>query len=97
MTNIHGMIITIVWFGVFIVYALTKNISALELNSLGDFLAGVCAPMAFFWLILTYRQQGNELKLQRKQLELQKKEIKDLARESRVQSFYKKWNLKNHL
>ncbi|BCD97714.1 hypothetical protein [Marinagarivorans cellulosilyticus] len=90
MTNFYGMIVTAGWLFVLTVYAIIKDIGTLDLNSLGDFLAGACAPMAFFWLILTYRQQGNELKLQREQLELQKEEIKDLANESRVQSFYKK-------
>lgn len=90
MRTIHGIIITVLWFSIFVSYAVYRNIEHLELNALGDFLAGVCAPMAFFWLILTYRQQGKELELQRHQLELQKEEIKDLAKESRIQSFYKK-------
>lgn len=34
----------------------------LPLNSLGDFSAGVFGPMAFLWLILGYKQQGDELK-----------------------------------
>ncbi|WP_425917837.1 hypothetical protein [Acinetobacter sp. TSRC1-2] len=30
-------------------------------NELGDFLAGIFAPVAFFWLILGYVQQGKQL------------------------------------
>ncbi len=33
----------------------------IELNALGDFLAGIFAPVAFFWLILGYVQQGKRL------------------------------------
>ncbi len=42
-----------------------------ELNTLGDFLAGACAPIAFFWLILGYIQQGKQLEQNTKALEQQ--------------------------
>lgn len=38
---------------------------------LGDFFAGVFAPVAFLWLILGYAQQGDELGLTRKEVERQ--------------------------
>lgn len=37
-------------------------------NELGDFLAGAFAPLAFLFLILGYKQQGQELKLQAQEL-----------------------------
>lgn len=40
----------------------------LELHEKGDFLAGLFAPLAFFWLVLGFIQQGQELKLQIKEL-----------------------------
>lgn len=47
----------------------------LELNAKGDFLAGVFAPLAFLWLVFGYYQQGRELKLNTKALELQAREL----------------------
>lgn len=41
---------------------------ALELNVLGDFLAGAFAPLAFLWLVLGFLQQGRELSLQIEEL-----------------------------
>lgn len=33
----------------------------MQLNELGDYIAGVAATLAFLWLILGYQQQGEEL------------------------------------
>ena len=41
---------------------------ALELNALGDFLAGAFGPIAFLWLVLGFLQQGRELRLQVEEL-----------------------------
>lgn len=47
----------------------------LTANEWGDFLAGVFAPMAFFWLVATVWIQSFELREQRKELELTRKEF----------------------
>lgn len=52
------------------------EMTALPLNSLGDFLAGVFGPMAVFWLVLGYLQQGEELKQNTNALTLQVKELR---------------------
>ncbi|MBC3345391.1 hypothetical protein HU811_01925 [Pseudomonas sp. SWRI196] len=49
----------------------------LELNALGDFLAGAFGPVAFLWLVLGFLQQGRELKLSSDALHLQAKELKN--------------------
>lgn len=36
----------------------------LQLNTLGDFLAGIFSPLAFLWLVLGFYQQKRELSLQ---------------------------------
>ena len=46
----------------------------------GDFLAGMAAPIALFWVVIGYFQQGEELSLNTKALELQQKETATLAR-----------------
>nr|WP_228267864.1 hypothetical protein [Acinetobacter sp. TUM15064] len=46
-----------------------------SLNKLGDFLAGVFAPIAFPWLILGYIQQGKQLDQNTRALEQQEKAL----------------------
>lgn len=42
---------------------------------MGDFLAGIFAPIAFFWLILGYIQQGKQLDQNTRALEQQEKAL----------------------
>lgn len=41
---------------------------ALTLCEFGDFLSGVCAPIAAYWLILGFFQQGHEIRLNTQEL-----------------------------
>ena len=64
-----GLVATVVWivfcvlaaWGDVVAAGITKTGAALTLNEWGDFIAGTVAPVAFFWLILGYMQQGDEL------------------------------------
>lgn len=47
----------------------------LSLNEVGDFLAGLFGPLAIFWLVLGFFQQGAELKNSVETLKLQAKEL----------------------
>lgn len=60
-----------------LVYWKHTTIPDLELNEIGDFLAGVFGPVAFLWLVLGYLQQGRELKLSSEALQLQAQELKN--------------------
>ena len=60
-----------------LVYWKWDTVPKLELNELGDFLAGVFGPIAFLWLILGYLQQGRELRLSSEALHLQAKELEN--------------------
>ncbi len=53
------------------------NLGAMKANEMGDFLAGVFAPLALFWLVIGYFQQQKELRQNTKALELQAKELKN--------------------
>ncbi|GJM12889.1 MAG: hypothetical protein DHS20C12_12920 [Pseudohongiella sp.] len=55
----------------------------MPLNEVGDFLAGVFGPLAIFWLILGFIQQGKELQQSTQALELQAKELKDSVEQQR--------------
>ncbi|WP_372551983.1 hypothetical protein [Acinetobacter pittii] len=52
-------------------------------NALGDFLAGAFAPLAFLFLYLGYRQQGNEMKQNTEALKLQAEELKNSVKEQK--------------
>lgn len=60
------------WF----IYGRLPNLQTMDLNSVGDFLAGSFGPIAFFWLILGFMQQGMELRISAKALEAQAKELR---------------------
>ncbi|MCL6234326.1 hypothetical protein M5F03_03950 [Acinetobacter sp. ANC 5579] len=74
---IIGISITVVWFLVIGLFCVQNNFvfTNRELNSLGDFLAGIFAPVAFLWLILGYLQQGKQLDQNTKALEQQEKAL----------------------
>ena len=46
-----------------------------ELNAIGDFLAGVFAPLAFFWLVRGFYQQGKGLEQNSEALKIQVQEL----------------------
>ncbi len=71
-----GLLITIVWLlGIYLFCIFNEYSLPSELNSLGDFLAGIFAPVAFFWLILGYMQQGKQLDQNTKALEQQERAL----------------------
>jgi hypothetical protein len=73
-----GLISTLVYtIGIYIlVHDRLPSLKALDLSLLGDFLAGVFGPIALLWLILGYLQQGLELRLNTKALDLQVAELR---------------------
>lgn len=54
-----------------------SEFKCLSLNEMGDFFAGAVGPLALIWLVFGYKQQGEELKLSTKALELQAQELKN--------------------
>jgi len=53
-----------------------NQLNTMDLNECGDFLAGFIAPLAFYWLIIGYFQQREELKQNTMALKLQQKELR---------------------
>lgn len=70
--------VTIAWLlaGALLVILKFEPAKSMSLNELGDFMAGFFSPVAFLWLVVGYFQQGEELKLNTKALELQANELK---------------------
>ncbi len=60
-----------------------SSIFELAPNELGDFLAGVFAPLAFLWLVLGFLQQGLELRNSANALWLQGEELKNSVEQQR--------------
>lgn len=52
-------------------------------NEFGDFLAGCFAPLAFFWLVLGFFQQGDELRNSVAALHLQGEELRNSVEQQR--------------
>jgi hypothetical protein len=52
------------------------ELGPITLNELGDFLAGAFGPLALFWLVLGFIQQGRELRNSVATLELQADELR---------------------
>ncbi|AQT59211.1 hypothetical protein B0D95_03240 [Cellvibrio sp. PSBB023] len=84
--------LTVLWLiGVaVIVYLRRGDIPTLQLNAIGDFLAGTVSPLALLWLVAGYVRQGYELRqntdalyLQQKALLLQHEELANQVAETR--------------
>lgn len=65
-----GCIFTALWvvIVVVVVYPRMDDLSTMSLNALGDFLAGVVAPLILIWVIIGIYQTQDDLRLQIKEI-----------------------------
>lgn len=75
--TVIGIIVTIIWLTLTVCWGLTNDFLANDLNEQGDYLAGIVAPIAFFWFILGYYQQGHEIKKNTQALKDQQQELNE--------------------
>lgn len=81
---IFGIAVTLVWLTIIVLISIFGDLTyPLSLNELGDFLAGIFAPVAFFWLILGYIQQGKQLDQNTQALEQQEQALQLQIKEMR--------------
>jgi hypothetical protein len=80
-----GLWISVLWISILLIVGILKFQFLLEMkpNEWGDFLAGIFAPLAFLWLVLGYMQQGEELRLSTKALNLQAEELNNSVQQQR--------------
>ncbi|VVT07706.1 hypothetical protein [Hoeflea sp. EC-HK425] len=80
-----GVLTTLVYIGIFcwLFGAQISEIRTLEPNELGDFFAGVFGPVALFWVVLGFFQQGVELRHSVETLKLQAEELKNSVEQQR--------------
>ncbi|WP_143516488.1 hypothetical protein [Pseudomonas sp. B14(2017)] len=71
------------------------TLKAMELNSIGDFLAGVFSPLAFLWLVLGFIQQGLELRISSDALKLQAQELRESVTQQTELAIATKLSLRN--
>lgn len=57
----------------------------LALNELGDFLGGVCGPLALLWIVVSVTLQGAELREQRREMARQADAVLDQSKYIRTQ------------
>jgi hypothetical protein len=81
-----GAIVSFAWLCTLAYLAFRDPIAFAKLspNEWGDFFAGCFAPLAFLWLVLGYMQQGEELQLSTKALQLQAKELSNSVEQQRA-------------
>lgn len=73
---IFGVLVSFIWLlGIYLFSRSNGYTLPTSLNELGDFLAGIFAPIAFFWLILGYIQQGKQLDQNTRALEQQERAL----------------------
>lgn len=80
-----GVVATAIWLsGIgLLAYVQRTQFVSMDPNEWGDFLAGAFAPLAFFWLVIGYLQQGEELRVSSKALQLQAEELKNSVEQQR--------------
>lgn len=80
-----GLVLTVLYVVGLVLYLFIQgqNPADLRLHELGDFLGGVSSPLAFFWLVLGFFQQGREIRLSNKALHLQAREMRRGVEEHR--------------
>lgn len=79
-----GVVLSLAWGAFFLclLYWKRESVLTLTLNEWGDFFAGAVAPVALFWLVLGYIQQGEELRLNTEALRAQQEELRRQVEET---------------
>lgn len=76
--------ITVAWL-IFIYFKIHNGILPTDLNEFGDFIAGAFAPLAFFWLVRGFYQQGKGLEQNSEALKLQATELEKTTKALELQ------------
>lgn len=72
-----GTAITLAYLAIILpmIWGRADTLLTMPLNEVGDFLAGAFGPVAFFWLVMGFLQQGEELRLSTTALQMQADEL----------------------
>jgi hypothetical protein len=80
-----GALVTLIYLGALAFLTLERwpKLLTMDLNAVGDFLAGAFGPIAIVWLVLGFIQQGEELRLNTEALKLQADELRQSVAQQR--------------
>lgn len=83
-----GFLLTTIWFaGISLLfYWKWPNALDMDLSDWGGFLSGATAPVAFFWLVIGYLMQNQELKMNREVLQTQTEALLIQAHSAQLQA-----------
>lgn len=81
---IAGALFTLAYSVVVALYLRGVDVGAMKPQDLGSFLGGVVGPLAFFWLVLGFFQQGIELRHSVQALNLQSEELKNSVEQQKA-------------
>lgn len=84
--------ITFGWL-IFIYFKIHNGVLPKDLNEFGDFIAGAFAPLAFFWLVRGFYQQGKGLAQNSEVLKMQAVELRASSEALRIQALELKNNV----
>lgn len=75
--GVVGAAITLAYLAIILpmIWGRADALLTMPLNEVGDFLAGAFGPVAFFWLVMGFLQQGEELRLSTTALQMQADEL----------------------
>lgn len=75
----RGIVATAIYMALVIAISVCRRseFSGMQLNAIGDFIAGILSPLALFWLVLGFIQQGMELQQNTTALRQQAGELKN--------------------
>jgi hypothetical protein len=80
-----GCVVSAAYVGALTVYAVFEKAAMLQMSphEFATFLSGAFAPLAFLWLVLGFRQQGDELQNSARALWLQGEELRNSVEQQR--------------
>jgi hypothetical protein len=82
----RGLIVSIAYVVLMLIYAsrMWDAMIAMNPDQFATFLSGIFAPLAFLWLVLGFRQQGDELQNSARALWLQGEELRNSVEQQRA-------------
>lgn len=82
---VRGLVVSAAYIALLSVYAwaMRKVMWSMKPDEFATFLSGIFAPLAFLWLVLGFRQQGDELQNSARALYLQGEELRNSVEQQR--------------
>ena len=95
---VTGIVLTALyaWFAWWLIGDRIQTLQTMDLNEVGDFLAGAFGPLAILWLVLGFFQQGIELRQGTEALNLQTSELTNSVTQQTKMAMSQQISLQNY-